>query len=560
MTRSITRLLSKGISHLADGGTVDEYTRQQDVSRLPDTEREELWALLNTGADLLRLQELVVPAPTAKAINRAHFLSEVVQSRISAQARREKGLVQTVRSLLHLLPLRRNRARAPAQLRRGLLGAALALVLLFAMGGGVVSAAAGSLPGSPLYPVKLAVEDARLTLTFSQAARAQLYMRFANERTTEMVRLVTEGRPVDEAVVARMAQQLGKAIWAAESTGGALGRQLLMQVIGTSNIQQNTLRRASAEAAPETRAMLDAGAIIAQQASRQAQEVLQNLPTPAATLTPTWTSTPTRIASEPSGIAPVHTTTATSTKQPALTPLPVRTPPSTFTATPVLSATLPVTYLPTRTRTPKLATALPTRTRPFTPSPGETLEPTHTPQAVFSLTKTDHRDPVPATYRIHYEICVINEAETPLTNVVIVDKWSDCAYLVPDNPPQVEWIIGTVEAYERRCLDFVLNTFSICGGQTVTNEAIMTCDQGTARAVQTTRLGPTPVPVATPTMTGTVTPTLTLTPTFTITPATATASTRTLLTWPATGITDTWPLPSVTPAVGMTKAWLIPEH
>jgi len=131
---------------------------------------------------------------------------------------------------------------------------------------------------------------------------------------------------------------------------------------------------------------------------------------------------------------------------------------------------------------------------------------------VFSLTNTDYPDPVPATYRIYYDLCVINEGDVPLTNAVLVDSWSPlrCVYLPPDNPSKVWWAIGTIAPHTQYCVQLILNTYSVCAGSTVTNEAVLTCDQGSTRAVATTRIGPTPIP----SVTSTVTPTLTLTPTL----------------------------------------------
>ena len=202
MTDDLTGLLSKGIDLLAKGRTVEECMGQVDTTSLSSAEREELHELLDTAASLLPLRQLAVPPPRSKAASRARLLSEAVQQR-------EKGRRQAVLGGL----------RVPPRLRRGLLGVALSLALLLMVGSGAVSAAVGSLPGSPLYPLKLAVEDARLTLTFSSPARTQLYMRFASERTAEMVRLAAAGRPVSETVVARMARQLQGALHAAEAVG-----------------------------------------------------------------------------------------------------------------------------------------------------------------------------------------------------------------------------------------------------------------------------------------------------------------------------------------------------
>jgi len=140
------------------------------------------------------------------------------------------------------------------------------------------------------------------------------------------------------------------------------------------------------------------------------------------------------------------------------------------------------------------------------------------------MTLTDSPDPVPATHRIHYQLAVLNEGQVPLSNVVVTDRWSprDCVYYLPYNPDQLVWNVGTLEPGKRFIVEFNLETYSICGGRTVTNQANMTCDQGSVGAITYTHIGPTPVPTATasptPTIPGaTETPaeTPTLTPTAT---------------------------------------------
>jgi hypothetical protein len=74
---------------------------------------------------------------------------------------------------------------------------ALALVIVMAMvSGGVVTAlAAGSaLPGDALYPLKLEVEQARLSLTTNPERQAELYLQFAEKRLDEMNALAELGQ------------------------------------------------------------------------------------------------------------------------------------------------------------------------------------------------------------------------------------------------------------------------------------------------------------------------------------------------------------------------------
>src|SRR6202035_540189 len=56
------------------------------------------------------------------------------------------------------------------------------------------AASGSSLPGDALYPIKLSVERAQLTLTFDAAARARLHAQFAAVRLTEAQRLIAAGR------------------------------------------------------------------------------------------------------------------------------------------------------------------------------------------------------------------------------------------------------------------------------------------------------------------------------------------------------------------------------
>jgi len=66
----------------------------------------------------------------------------------------------------------------------------LALVL---SGGGTVFAADSSMPDSPLYSVKLATEQVRLTLTPSQIAKAKLCAQLADRRVAEIAYMADKG-------------------------------------------------------------------------------------------------------------------------------------------------------------------------------------------------------------------------------------------------------------------------------------------------------------------------------------------------------------------------------
>jgi len=84
----------------------------------------------------------------------------------------------------------------------------IVLVLLLA-GGGTVAAAGNSMPDNPLYPVKLATEQAQLTLTPSDMGKAELYAKLADRRVVEIIYMADKGdvRQV-EAITQRLDKRL----------------------------------------------------------------------------------------------------------------------------------------------------------------------------------------------------------------------------------------------------------------------------------------------------------------------------------------------------------------
>jgi hypothetical protein len=73
--------------------------------------------------------------------------------------------------------------------------AVMAVLLVFVMGGGAVVAANGSMPGSPLYPVKIATENVRVKLAGSDVEKVELLTTLADRRVTELSYLMESGKP-----------------------------------------------------------------------------------------------------------------------------------------------------------------------------------------------------------------------------------------------------------------------------------------------------------------------------------------------------------------------------
>ncbi len=543
MRRALEHLLSRGVTHLQRGATVDEFMHTPEAARLRPDQREELRSLLELAGDLIPLQTTAFPAPQAQTLNRARFLGQ------AAQWREERR-----RHPLH------GWAYAPLRALRGLLIFTLVAVLVAAVG--VAPAAAASLPDSRLYVLKTVVEDVRIALALDPSARADLCLNLADLRTQEMLRLNAEAHPANEAVVVRLEQHLQTALLAAKATRGAVQYFWLQRIASSADGEQARLRQAGAGASAASQAMLSRAADIAERVAGQARQLLQELPVPmpsvtpqdtqtpsptpsttpsstlTGTLTPEATATPTASSSAPLGatqdIPATRTSTAvtrtpitpsatpTTTAEPSPTPrggaataLPAASPTrtstrsagNTRTRTPTPSATSTAEPAATGTNTP---TCTGTPSTSATPSPTETETPTSTdtPIPVYELGLLDNPDPVPAGSRIHYNVLLQNLGEVALTHVRVTVAYSGgCAYYAPNNPGSISWAAGTVAPHGYWAVEFTLETYSVSEGCTESVNAAMTCDQGTAQAGTTTHVGPpSPTSTTTPTETPTAAP------------------------------------------------------
>jgi hypothetical protein len=117
------------------------------------------------------------------------------------------------RFLGEAIALRRARQRRPAfGLWRPLAAAASLILVLFILGGGAtVYAASRSLPDSPLYPLKLATEEARLWFVFDEDDRAGILLDQSETRMTEIRKLVQQGKPVEGNVLSAMRGRMTRA-------------------------------------------------------------------------------------------------------------------------------------------------------------------------------------------------------------------------------------------------------------------------------------------------------------------------------------------------------------
>ncbi|MFQ6058528.1 MAG: DUF5667 domain-containing protein [Anaerolineae bacterium] len=174
MSQKFEALLAEALSRLEQGETVGAC-----LARYPE-HADRLAPLLRTAAfSLQALAYVEPPSEAALAAGRRRLLRQVARQWATPEPwwRRLPSL-----SLPRLAPA------------RGLATLALVILLFVALGGGAAVAAVNSLPGDPLYPVKLATERARLALTLDPGARTALQAQFAQERREEAWTVVALGR------------------------------------------------------------------------------------------------------------------------------------------------------------------------------------------------------------------------------------------------------------------------------------------------------------------------------------------------------------------------------
>jgi Domain of unknown function (DUF5667) len=211
---------------------------------------------------------------------------------------------------------------------------AIAFVLMLSIVGGTVAAAQSSLPDSPLYSVKLMVEDTRLNLTSDPAQQATLALTFAGERTRELERLASARQPISAQVSLRLQNQLDAVLSAAAQAPEPEMLRLLDQVRTMAQIQERALAQAQINA-PREASTQDALRLAEQAVTQARQQAESGLTDPNAfrnryrhnQSTPIQPTRP----SEPSVTRPSHTPEATATAMATSQPEWTRTPQPTGT-------------------------------------------------------------------------------------------------------------------------------------------------------------------------------------------------------------------------------------
>lgn len=93
-----------------------------------------------------------------------------------------------------------------------LIKVAVIISVVLGSSGGAVALATDSLPGSVLYPAKLAMEEVRLDAAADPAGQVAMYMTLVQERVREMQQMALRGEAPDEATMLRLRTHLEQAM------------------------------------------------------------------------------------------------------------------------------------------------------------------------------------------------------------------------------------------------------------------------------------------------------------------------------------------------------------
>lgn len=212
------------------------------LNRYPE-HSETLAPLLTAAQKMMVWQTAVQPTPTTnlQTADRAHFLDQIEQLPpvpvSPGPLLRLKGWLTQTRAAFRNRQLQKEQKPMNVLFARAV---ATALVL-FGLGGGTVALANDSLPDTPLYPVKLMLEETKMAMADNPVEQATLQMNLAQVRLEEMTQLMQAGDPVDEPLVARLETHLQEALQLAAQTGDPELVGLLTQMQTMLQNEQQTM-------------------------------------------------------------------------------------------------------------------------------------------------------------------------------------------------------------------------------------------------------------------------------------------------------------------------------
>jgi len=369
MRREFADILDECLRELNKGADLEALLRRYSDCA------SELRPLLEAA---LALREAPHPrlSPRANAAGRQRLMRAV------ARKRRQRGARRARRPLLRWPSLRLPRpSLAP-------IAAILVLTIVLASVG-AVTAAADSLPDSPLYPVKLATERVQLALTPHPVGKARLHLSFAERRLQEVQAQLELRGTVSPLALEVMQRETEQALTAIGVAPREEAWELLDDFVTLALRERAILAEVREQVPPPAQGAVEDTIEVAQRELQRAATAAEQgdlellAPTSVPTATPTPRSPKPTATATPQPTATPVPPTATPTPIPTPTEAKVEVPAFEPTAVPGAEETPQVAVptfapgqlpeLPTPTPTPEAAGAgTPTPKPPATPTPQAT--------------------------------------------------------------------------------------------------------------------------------------------------------------------------------------------
>lgn len=225
--------MSTHFTDLLDEALARQINDEQLSTILADypIQAEILRPLLKAAQSLTAVNEVVFPDALAQAADRGAFLTQLEQLPAPVSHSpfgRLKGWM--VQRFPRLSPKQTIWRKVPKRLNSLAFKAVFVLLVVLGSIGGTAVFAAESLPDSPIYPLKLVMEDVRLALTNEADGKAALHISLAEERVEEILALVDDGRSPDEAAQLRLENHINATLNIAAQQPDESLRPLLIQV------------------------------------------------------------------------------------------------------------------------------------------------------------------------------------------------------------------------------------------------------------------------------------------------------------------------------------------
>jgi hypothetical protein len=309
LNRNITtEALEQALARIDRGELPDEC-----LAHLPDPSGE-LRGLIEARLQLKALAPAPPLSAEVLAAQRRRFLAQAGEYKPHET---EKQQPLTQRWLQRI-------GQSHPRLRTALVAGLLAVCLV----AGLVHTAQASTPTSPLYQIKIGIEDVQLGLAWSPAQHASLALAFAAERVREIELISSQGQPVPQAVLVRLEDQLNAALRDAAGTEGTQQQHILAEVNAITTQLQHALMQASTQAPMPTQVGLREAERLLEQTRLQAETRLNapSLPSPTP-MAPSATPMPTLTQQARPSPSATPRPSATRQAQPSATPhAPSRTP------------------------------------------------------------------------------------------------------------------------------------------------------------------------------------------------------------------------------------------